>query len=118
PPRWAPDGASCKAETLRLGARRVARLKEPGYCKRELVETVTALRPEGFTYDLEDGIGPLSSILTSWDLEGDGDKCVVRLTSEVTLTGKVRFAKPLAWLSWRRQCAALAKGFAKYAAAN
>ncbi|MEA3135962.1 MAG: Polyketide cyclase / dehydrase and lipid transport [Thermoplasmata archaeon] len=116
-PKWAPDVASCKAETLRLGARRVATLKEPAYGKDKLVETVNALRPQGFTYDIEGGIGPLETILTSWDLEPKGDDCVVKVTSEVKLAGKLRFAKPLVWLSWRRQVAALANGFAKYAAA-
>ena len=115
-PKWAPDVASCKAETLRLGARRIATLKEPAYGKDRLVETVNALRPQGFTYDIEGGIGPLEEIVTSWDLEAKADACIVRVTSEVKLARRLRFAKPLVWLSWRRQVAALAKGFAKYAA--
>lgn len=114
--KWAPDVAATKAETLRLGARRIATLKEPTYGKGELVETVNALRPQGFTYDIEGGIGPLEEIVTSWDLEGDGEGCTVKATSEVRLARKLRFVKPLAWLSWRRQLSALAKGFAKYAA--
>jgi hypothetical protein len=114
--KWAPDVTASKAETLRLGARRIATLKEPAYGKEKLVETINALRPQGFTYDIEGGIGPLEEIVTSWDLEPKGDACVVKLTSEVTLSGKLRFAKPLVWLSWRRQLSALAMGFAKYAA--
>ncbi|MFA5944634.1 MAG: SRPBCC family protein [Candidatus Thermoplasmatota archaeon] len=115
-PKWAPDVATCKAETLRLGARRTATLKEPAYGKAKLVETVNALRPQGFTYDIEGGIGPMDSIVTSWDLEPKGDACVVKVSSEITLAGKLRYAKPLAWLAWRRQLKALAKGFGKYAA--
>ena len=114
--KWAPDVVASKAETLRLGARRVATLKEPAYGKSELVETVNALRPHGFTYDIEGGIGPMESIVTSWDLIPKGDGCVVQVRSDVTLAGKMRYAKPLAWLAWRRQLAVLAKGFAKYAA--
>ena len=114
--RWAPDVTATKAETLRLGARRTATLKEPAYGKDKLVETVNALRPQGFTYDIEGGIGPLQEIVTSWDLEAKGDACIVTVTSEVKLARKLRFAKPLVWMSWRRQVAALAKGFAKYAA--
>lgn len=114
--RWAPDVVACKAETLRLGARRIATLKEPTNGKDRLVETVNALRPQGFTYDIEGGIGPLEEIVTSWDLEANGDACVVKVTSEVTLARRLRLVKPLAWLSWRRQVAALARGFAKYAA--
>ena len=116
-PKWAPDVSSCKAENLRLGARRIATLKEPAYGKDKLVETVNALRPQGFTYDIEGGIGPLEEIVTSWDLEAKGDACVVKVTSEVKLARRLRFVKPLAWLSWRRQVAALAKGFARYASA-
>lgn len=112
---WAPDVASTKAETLRLGARRTATLTEPTYGKAELVETINALRPQGFTYDIEDGIGPFSTIVTSWDLEAKGDSCVVMVSSTIEVVGKWRFAKPLAALGWRRQLAALAKGFAKYA---
>ncbi|HUR25113.1 MAG TPA: SRPBCC family protein [Candidatus Thermoplasmatota archaeon] len=115
--KWAPDVTTCKAEALRLGARRIATLKEPAYGKDALVETINALRPQGFTYDIEGGIGPLEEIVTSWDLEAKGDACVVKVTSEVKLARKLRFAKPLVWLSWRRQVAVLAKGFAKYAAA-
>lgn len=114
--KWAPDIASSKAETLRLGARRVAILKEPAYGKDRLVETVNALRPQGFTYDIEGGIGPMAAIVTSWDLEARGDTCVVVVASDLTLTGKLRYATPLAWLAWRRQLKALAKGFAAYAA--
>lgn len=114
--KWAPDITATKAETLRLGARRVATLREPAYGKDRLVETVNALRPQGFTYDIEGGIGPLEEIATSWDLEAKDDDCIVKVTSEVKLARKVRFVKPLVWLSWRRQIAALAKGFAKYAA--
>lgn len=113
---WAPDVTACKAETLRLGARRIATLKEPAYGKDELVETVNALRPQGFTYDIEDGIGPLEQIATSWDLEAKGDHCVVVVSSELAVARKLRFVKPLVRLSWRRQLKALAKGFAKYAA--
>lgn len=115
--KWAPDVASCRAETLRLGARRIAVLKEPAYGKDRLVETVNALRPQGFTYDIEGGIGPMSAIVTSWDLEANGDACVVVVGSDVELSGKLRYAKPLAWLAWRRQLKTLAKAFAKYAAA-
>ena len=115
--KWAPDVSACKAETLRLGARRVAKLAKPAYGKQELVETVNALRPQGFTYDIEGGIGPLEEIVTSWDLEAKGEACVVQVTSEVRLSRKLRFVKPLVWLAWRRQVGALAKGFAKYAAA-
>jgi hypothetical protein len=118
--RWAPDVVASKAETLRLGARRVATLAEPAYGKGELVETVNALRPHGFTYDIEGGIGPMSSIVTSWDLlpKGGGEGCVVQVQSDIALTGNVRFVKPLAWLAWRRQLAVLAKGFARYAEAS
>lgn len=115
-PKWAPDVASCKAETLRLGARRIATLKEPAYGKDRLVETVNALRPQGFTYDIEGGIGPLEEIVTSWDLEPKGDGCVVVVSSDLVLSRKLRFAKPFVYLSWRRTLSALAKGFAKYAA--
>lgn len=114
--KWAPDVISCKAETLRLGARRIATLREPSYGKDALVETVNALRPQGFTYDIEGGIGPMESILTSWDLEQKGEASIVQVSSEIVLSGKLRYAKPLAWLAWRRQLNALAKGFAKYAA--
>jgi hypothetical protein len=114
-PRWAPDVASCKAETLRLGARRTVTLKEPAYGKDRLVETVNALRPQGFTYDIEGGIGPLEAIATSWDLEPKGDACVVTVSSELTLARRLRLAKPLVHLRWRRQLKALAKGFARYA---
>lgn len=114
--KWAPDVVASKAETLRLGARRIATLKEPAYGKAELVETVNALRPHGFTYDIEGGIGPMSNIVTSWDLLPKGEGCVVQVQSDIELTGTVRFVKPLAWLAWRRQLNALAKGFAKYAA--
>jgi carbon monoxide dehydrogenase subunit G len=114
--KWAPDVASCKAESLRLGARRVAVLKEPAYGKDRLVETVNALRPQGFTYDIEGGIGPMATITTSWDLEPKGDAAVVQVGSDIELSGKMRFAKPLAWLAWRRQLKVLAKGFADYAA--
>lgn len=115
---WAPDVTATKAETLRLGARRVATLDKPAYGKADLVETVNALRPQGFTYDIEGGIGPFATIVTSWDLETRGDACVVVVTSDITVVGKWRFAKPLAAMGWRRQLAALAKGFAKYAEAN
>ncbi len=114
--KWAPDVAASKAETLRLGARRTATLKEPAYGKAKLVETVNALRPQGFTYDIEGGIGPLEEIVTSWDLEPKGDACVAVVSSELVLARKLRFVKPLVRLSWRRQLKALAKGFAKYAA--
>jgi hypothetical protein len=114
--KWAPDVVACKAETLRLGARRIATLKEPAYGKDALVETVNALRPQGFTYDIEGGIGPLEEIATSWDLEAKGDACVVVVSSELVLSRKLRFAKPLVYLSWRRTLSALAKGFARYAA--
>jgi hypothetical protein len=115
--KWAPDVIACKAETLRLGARRIATLKEPAYGKDALVETVNALRPQGFTYDIEGGIGPLEEVVTSWDLEAKGDACVVRVTSEVKLARRLRFVKPLAWLAWRRQVVALANGFARFASA-
>jgi hypothetical protein len=114
--KWAPDVPECKAENLRLGARRIATLKERTYGKDKLVETVNALRPQGFTYDIEGGIGPLEEIVTSWDLEQKGDTCVVVVSSELTLAPKLRFVKPLVYLSWRRTLNALAKGFAKYAA--
>ena len=114
-PKWAPDVVACKAETLRLGARRIATLKEPAYGKDALVETVNALRPQGFTYDIEGGIGPMESIVTSWDLEQKGDACVVQVSSQIVLSGKMRYAKPLAWIAWRRQLSVLARGYAKYA---
>ena len=116
--QWAPDVASSKADKLRLGARRTAVLKEPAFGKPELVETVNALRPQGFTYDIEGGIGPFATITTSWDLEPKGAGCVVVVGSDLTVSGKLRFAKPLAWLAWRRQLKALAKAFARYAAAT
>lgn len=114
--QWAPDVASSKADKLRLGARRVAVLKEPVDGKGELVETVNALRPQGFTYDIEGGVGPFPAITTSWDLEPKGSDCVVVVASDLTVTGRLRFVKPVAWLAWRRQLKALAKGFARYAA--
>jgi carbon monoxide dehydrogenase subunit G len=116
--RWAPGVVASKAGTLRIGARRVATLRKPAYGKAELVETVNALRPHGFTYDIEGGIGPMPSVVTGWDLlpRGDGGaSCVVQVQSDVALAGGLRFAKPLAWLAWRRRLSALAKGFARYA---
>jgi hypothetical protein len=113
--KWAPDVASSRSDQLRLGARRVAVLKEPAYGKAELVETVTALRPQGFSYDIEGGIGPFAAITTSWDLEPRDGGCAVVVSSEIAVIGKWRFAKPLAAWGWKRQLAALAKGFAKYA---
>ncbi len=113
--KWAPDVVASRAETLRLGARRVATLARPAYGKAELVETVNALRPHGFTYDIEGGIGPMPSIVTSWDLIPKGEGCVVQVQSDISLAGGMRFAKPLAWLAWRRQLSVLAKGFARYA---
>lgn len=115
-PEWAPDVASCKAEKLRLGARRVAVLTKPAYGKPELVETVMALRPQGFTYDIEGGIGPFTSIVTSWDLEAKGENAVVVVASDIEVGGKWRRAKWLAGWAWKRQLKALAKGFAAYAA--
>jgi len=114
--QWSPDVAASPSDKLRLGARRRARLKEPAYGKAELVETITALRPQGFSYDIEGGIGPFATIATSWDLEPAGDGCIVVLGSDITVTGKWRFAKPLAAWGWRRQLAVLAKAFANYAA--
>ena len=114
-PEWMDDVASCKAENLRLGARRVVTLKEETYGKTEMVETVNALRPQGFTYDIEGGIGPFTSIVTSWDLEQDGDQCVVLVGSTIEVGGRWRYAKPIAAWGWKRQLKVLAKGFAKYA---
>jgi carbon monoxide dehydrogenase subunit G len=114
-PEWAPDVASCKAETLRLGARRVATLRRPAGGKSDLVETVMALRPQGFTYDIEGGIGPFTSIVTSWDLEPRGEGCTVVVSSDLEVGGRWRYAKPLAAWAWKRQLKALAKGFARYA---
>lgn len=113
--QWAPDVVSSKSDPLRLGARRIAVLDEPAYGKTELVETVNALRPQGFTYYIEGGIGPLEEIVTSWDLESAGEHCRVVVSSELTLARRLRFVKPLVRLSWRRQLKALAKGFSHYA---
>jgi hypothetical protein len=113
---WMHDVESCKGEKLRLGARRVVTLKEPAFGKTELVETVNALRPQGFTYDIEGGVGPWDPFATSWDLEPKGDGCVVVVRGDFTVNGKLRFAKPLSWLGWRRQLGKLAKDFATYAA--
>lgn len=115
--QWAPDVASSRSDPLRVGARRVAVLKEPAYGKAELVETVKALGPHSFTYDIEGGIGPLEAIETTWRLEARGDKAVVTIDSEVQLARRLRLVTPLVKLSWRRQMKVLAKAFAAYAKA-
>lgn len=116
--KWAPDVADSHADPLRVGARRVAVLKERTYGKTALVETVKALYPHGFTYDIEGGIGPLEAIETTWRLEaGDGgaDGCVAVVHSRVVLAKRVRWMTPLVKLSWRIQMQALVRAFAAYA---
>jgi hypothetical protein len=113
---WAPDVTESRADPLRVGARRVAYLRNPAYGKKALVETVCAIEPHGFTYDIEGGIGPLRSIVTTWRLSGDGDHCTVQVSSVLQVAGPARLAGPLVWLAWRRQLRALAKGFARHAA--
>ena len=115
--QWAPDVASSRSDPLRVGARRIAVLKQPAYGKTELVETVKALAPHSFTYDIEGGIGPLEAIETTWRLEARGEGSVVTIESEVQLARKLRLVTPLVKLTWRRQMKALAKGFARYASA-
>lgn len=113
---WAPDVAESHADRLRVGARRVAVLKEPAHGKTERVETVKALYPHGFSYDIEGGIGPLEAIETTWRLEAaDGDGCIAVVHSRVVLAKRVRWMTPLVRLSWGLRMKQLARAFAAYA---
>jgi len=116
--QWAPDVTASPSDPLRVGAIRRARLRKPAYGKDTLVERVVAVDPgRSFTYDIEDGIGPLAGIRTTWTVEpaGAGGGSLVRVASEVALSGPARFASFLVRRAWRKQLQALADAFAAWA---
>jgi hypothetical protein len=116
--QWAPDVADSPADPLRPGAVRRARLKKPAYGKEVLVERFTQVdaRQRTFTYDIEGGIGPLASIRTTWSVAGAADGgSVVKVASEVTLSGAARFVPFLVKRAWTKQLQELVDGFVGWA---
>lgn len=117
--QWAPDVASSPAEGLRPGATRWARLYEPTYGKDVLIERFTDVDPHrhAFTYEIEGGIGPLSSIKTTWRVSPDrtGKGSFVHVSSELTVSGPARFLPFLVLRQWTTRLQALADGFVRWA---
>jgi hypothetical protein len=117
--QWASDVAASPAEPLRPGATRWARLYEPTYGKDVLIERITHVDVDRhrFTYDIEGGIGPLSTIRTTWRVLPDagGSGSIVICSSELTITGPARFLSFLVLRRWTKQLQSLVDGFARWA---
>lgn len=115
--QWAPDVAGSPAESLRPGATRWARLYDPVYGKDVLIERITDVNPRRytFTYDIEDGIGPLRAIRTTWTLDVAGPRTRVTVASDLTLGGLAKVLPALVRRRWQRQLHDLANGFARWA---
>ena len=116
--QWAPDVAGSPAEGLRPGATRWARLYKPVYGKDVLIERITDVDPvrRAFTYQIEGGIGPLTSIETTWRVSPDrGAGSIVIVSSILTVTGLARFLPVLVLKQWTARLQALVDGFARWA---
>lgn len=115
--QWAPDVVDSPADDLRPGATRRARLDKPAYGKDVLIERIVDVdaRRHTFSYDIEGGIGPLSTIRTTWSVVAAEGGSIVRVASEVTLSGAARFVPFLVKRAWSKQLQELADGFAAWA---
>lgn len=116
--QWAPDVAASPSDPLRVGAVRRARLRKPAQGKQELVERFVAVGDRHFTYDIEDGIGPLRTIRTTWSVEAVPGGSRVTVSSEVGLAPLARLLTPLVRRTWTRQLQVLVDGFAGWATKN